>query len=160
VSPAELAWRFLLGFAFWYLFEYCMHRFLFHKKFTSYTGVTFHFLAHGIHHKYPNDPLRLVFPLVPAVIVTAILVSAFRMFLPWSEVFAIAGGVMVGYMQYDCTHYFIHHGVFKKHPWFEPLRESHAEHHYRDHNKGFGVSNPFFDFVFSTWNNVQTRFVQ
>lgn len=40
-------------------------------------ACTFHFLIHGIHHKVPFDPDRLVFPLVPASIMTIILSSLF-----------------------------------------------------------------------------------
>jgi dihydroceramide fatty acyl 2-hydroxylase len=160
LSPFGLVWRALVGIYMWHLLEYSLHRFLFHKKFTSYKGITFHFLAHGIHHKYPNDPLRLVFPLVPGVIVTTILVTTFKTLLPWSDVIALASGMIFGYIQYDCTHYFIHHGLFKQSPWFKPLRESHAEHHYRNHDKAFGVTTPFFDFVFGTWNSIQAQWVQ
>jgi hypothetical protein len=98
---------------------------------------------------------RLVMPLVPAALLTAAIVSAFRSFLPWSEMFPLASGVILGYVQYDCTHYFMHHGVFKGHPWFEPLRESHMDHHYREHSTGYGITTSFFDFVFRTWNAVQ-----
>jgi sterol desaturase/sphingolipid hydroxylase (fatty acid hydroxylase superfamily) len=136
--------------------EYTLHRFAFHLVPRSRLGITFHFLLHGIHHKYPTDPLRLVFPLVPAVFMTLFLVSTFKTMLPWSEMFPIASGVILGYVQYDCTHYFMHHGVFKGHPWFEPLRESHMDHHYREHSKGYGITTPFFDFVFRTANHLQS----
>jgi hypothetical protein len=47
-------------------------------------------------YRYPNDPLRLVFPLVPAVFMTLFLVSTFKTILPWSEMFPVASGVILG----------------------------------------------------------------
>ena len=64
-SPAltyvQLAVYFMLGMAFWTLLEYCLHRFLFHMKVDgrSRALVTFHFLLHGQHHKFPFDEGRL-----------------------------------------------------------------------------------------------------
>jgi dihydroceramide fatty acyl 2-hydroxylase len=155
LSLVSIAWRTIMGVALWHMIEYTLHRFAFHLVPTSRVGVTFHFLLHGIHHKYPNDPLRLVMPLIPAIILTGFLVSVFKMVLPWSEMFPIASGVILGYVQYDCTHYFIHHGVFKGHPWFEALRESHMDHHYRNHTKGYGITTSFFDFVCRSSNHTQ-----
>ena len=159
-TPVAVLWRALCGFALWHALEYALHRFLFHATFTSHVGVTFHFLAHGIHHKYPNDPLRLVMPLVPAALLTAALVSLFRLVLPWSDLVPVAAGTIAGYVQYDCTHYFVHHGVFRGSAWFEPLRESHMQHHYRDHTRGYGITSSFFDFTCGTWNRVQSQFVR
>ena len=154
-SGIALGWRLMVGFALWHLIEYTLHRFAFHYVPSSHWGITFHFLLHGIHHKYPNDPLRLVMPLVPAAGLTAFLVSVFKFIFPWSEMFPLAAGVILGYVQYDCTHYFMHHGVFKGHPWFEPLRESHMDHHFRQHSRGYGITTPFFDYAFRTWNHTQ-----
>ncbi|TNF30185.1 MAG: fatty acid hydroxylase, partial [Bacteroidetes bacterium] len=56
---------FFAGYAFWTLMEYCIHRFFFHMEFTSKIGKKIHHIAHGIHHDYPNDSMRLVMP--PAI---------------------------------------------------------------------------------------------
>lgn len=154
-SLLSLSSRFMAGFALWHLIEYTLHRFVFHLVPTDYFGITLHFLLHGIHHKYPNDPLRLVMPVIPGLLIAATLIGLFHQVLPWSEMFPLASGAMLGYVQYDCTHYFMHHGVFKGHPWFEPLRESHMEHHYRNHDRGYGITTSFFDFVFGTSNDIQ-----
>lgn len=42
---------------------------------------TVHFILHGLHHKVPSDPYRLVFPPVPAVMIaTAIYQTCFFLF--------------------------------------------------------------------------------
>lgn len=49
----------LLGFLFFTLTEYCLHRFVFHSE--SYLPNSklvryLHYIMHGIHHMLPNDP--------------------------------------------------------------------------------------------------------
>ncbi len=53
------------GYALWTLFEYWLHRIVFHFEPEDGLGARLHWIIHGVHHDHPNDPLRLVMP--PAV---------------------------------------------------------------------------------------------
>ncbi len=53
------------GYALWTLFEYWLHRVVFHFEPQEGLGARLHWIIHGVHHDHPNDPLRLVMP--PAV---------------------------------------------------------------------------------------------
>ena len=53
------------GYALWTLFEYWLHRVVFHFEPEKGIGARLHWIIHGVHHDHPNDPLRLVMP--PAV---------------------------------------------------------------------------------------------
>ena len=53
------------GYALWTLFEYWLHRIVFHFEPEDGIGARLHWIIHGVHHDHPNDPLRLVMP--PAV---------------------------------------------------------------------------------------------
>src|SRR5438132_12540212 len=53
------------GYALWTLFEYWLHRIVFHFEPEEGLGARMHWILHGVHHDHPNDPLRLVMP--PAV---------------------------------------------------------------------------------------------
>jgi len=56
---------------------------------------------------------------------------------------------MTGYLLYDMTHFHVHH--HKARTRLErKLRELHMRHHFQDHTRGFGVSAPFWDYVFGT----------
>ncbi|CAL5409229.1 unnamed protein product [Camellia sinensis] len=114
------------GIFFWTLLEYCLHRFLFHIKTNGYWGNTLHYLLHGCHHKHPMDRLRLVFPPAGA---TCIAVPR--------------------YIMYDCTHYYVHHGKPNK-GVSSNLKRFHMNHHFRIHDKGFGITSSFWDIVFGT----------
>src|SRR4051812_8960310 len=46
------------GFFAWTLTEYLLHRSIFHWTNDTAFGKRFHFLAHGVHHDYPNDSDR------------------------------------------------------------------------------------------------------
>src|ERR1700674_4819527 len=53
------------GYALWTLFEYWLHRIVFHFEPQEGLGARLHWIIHGVHHDHPNDPMRLVMP--PAV---------------------------------------------------------------------------------------------
>lgn len=133
----------------WTLLEYTLHRFLFHIKTKSYWGNTAHYLLHGCHHKHPMDGLRLVFP--PAA--TAILLIPFykliKLISTPSTAPALFGGGLLGYVMYDCTHYYLHHGQPTKDP-ARNLKRYHLNHHFRIQNKGFGITSSLWDKVFGT----------
>ncbi|PIN24095.1 Sphingolipid fatty acid hydroxylase [Handroanthus impetiginosus] len=149
IHPYHVAPTVIAGIFLWTLLEYSLHRFLFHIKTKSYWGNTLHYLIHGCHHKHPMDGLRLVFP--PAV--TAILLVPFWNLIkllvsaPYSPAFF--GGGLLGYVIYDCTHYYLHHGKPLKGLSYR-LKRFHMNHHFRIQNMGFGITNTFWDRIFGT----------
>ncbi|XP_011626583.1 dihydroceramide fatty acyl 2-hydroxylase FAH1 isoform X2 [Amborella trichopoda] len=94
----------------WTLVEYTLHRFLFHIKTCSYWGNTMHYLLHGCHHKHPMDGLRLVFPPAAAAILCIPFWGLLRLLSTHSTSPALFGGGLLGYVMYDVTHYYLHHG--------------------------------------------------
>ncbi len=50
------------GYGLWTLFEYWLHRVVFHWEPDNELGSRFHWIIHGVHHDHPNDPMRLVMP--------------------------------------------------------------------------------------------------
>ncbi|KAJ6815370.1 dihydroceramide fatty acyl 2-hydroxylase FAH2-like [Iris pallida] len=126
----QVAVMVMTGILVWTLIEYTLHRFLFHIETKSYWTNTVHYLLHGCHHKHPMDGLRLVFP--PAA--TAILLFPFwnlvRLFTTATTCPAIFGGGLLGYVIYDCTHYYLHHGKPTKEP-AKHLKRYHLNHHFR-----------------------------
>lgn len=51
---------------------------------------------------------------------------------------------------YDILHYYFHFGPELDFPILKQLKRSHLKHHFRDSNRGFGVTNTFWDWVFGT----------
>jgi len=131
----------------WTMLEYLLHRFAFHYHPTTPAGKRFLFIAHGVHHDYPNDSLRLVMP--PSL---SLPLAAFFYLMTWliggpqygESVFA---GMVMGYILYDELHYATHHATWQW-GWFQKLKKYHMKHHYNDPDRGFGVSSPFWDNIF------------
>ncbi len=149
VSVAEAVGLFAGGYALWTLFEYWLHRIVFHFEPDRGIGARLHWIIHGIHHEHPNDPLRLVMP--PAV---SIPLGAFVfgvLYLAFGERYApgVGAGFFAGYLAYDMLHYYVHH-FRPRSPMGRMLRERHMRHHFQDDTKGFGISAPYWDEVFRT----------
>jgi sterol desaturase/sphingolipid hydroxylase (fatty acid hydroxylase superfamily) len=137
------------GYLVWTLTEYLGHRFAFHARLPGEWGTRLHFLIHGVHHDHPGDPLRLVMPaLLSAPIMLVTLANA-------RFAFGLPGGLppmmgfLIGYLGYDMTHHYVHHGA----PTTQigrALRRHHMRHHFEDASRGFGVSAPWWDHLFGT----------
>lgn len=119
-----------------------------------------------IHSQVPFDSNRLVFPPVPAILIASVF------YLPFPYLFncpriAISGGLfgktklthskaiilynicVTGYLCYDMVHYYIHYGS-PNGGYFYNLKRYHYQHHFVHHDKGFGVSSPYWDGAFGT----------
>jgi dihydroceramide fatty acyl 2-hydroxylase len=137
------------GYAFWTLSEYWIHRAIFHFEPEDGLGARLHWIIHGVHHDHPNDPLRLVMPPSVSVPLSSLFVLGFWAVLGLPAAFLFGAGFLAGYLLYDMTHYYLHHGRPRTRfgRW---LRELHMRHHFQDDERGFGISAPYWDRVFGT----------
>lgn len=139
---------FFIGVLIWTLLEYLIHRGIFHYEPRTSVGRKLHFIVHGVHHDFPNDAKRLVMP--PAIsIPLAIIFYVLFAFLLGKSAAAIWAGLVAGYICYDSIHYAIHHFPMKS-GILNRLKQHHLRHHFHDDHAGFGVSSPFWDYVFRT----------
>jgi dihydroceramide fatty acyl 2-hydroxylase len=139
----------LAGWLFWTLAEYWIHRLVFHFEPEEGVGARMHWIIHGVHHDHPNDPLRLVMPPSVSLPLAAAFYGLFVLVLgtPMANVFM--SGFLLGYLVYDMTHYHLHHHRPRSRAG-KLLRELHMRHHFQDDTRGFGISAPFWDYVFGT----------
>jgi sterol desaturase/sphingolipid hydroxylase (fatty acid hydroxylase superfamily) len=138
----------------WTFVEYILHRFVFHYEGETALSRRTHFLIHGLHHADPNDPTRLVMPPAPAIFAGVVFYSAFRPFLGpiWIEPFF--GFFVVGYLGYDYIHFATHH--FTPHTRLgRYIKQSHMLHHFACPESRWGVSSPFWDYVFGTMERTE-----
>ena len=149
VSVAATAGLMIVGYLLWTLFEYWLHRIVFHFEPAEGIGARLHWIIHGIHHDHPNDPLRLVMPPAVSVPLGLTVFGVLYLIFGGSYAPALGAGFFSGYLIYDMTHYYLHH--------FRPqgrlgrmLRERHMRHHFQDDTCGFGISAPYWDEVFGT----------
>ena len=64
---------FIAGHDYWTLFEYSMHRFIFHHMAESERAKKIIYVLHGNHHHYPRDKERLFMPPVPSLILASVI---------------------------------------------------------------------------------------
>ena len=149
VSVLAAIGLFVGGYALWTLFEYWLHRIVFHFEPKDGFGARLHWIIHGVHHDHPNDPMRLVMPPAVSIPLGAIVFGVLYLIFGSHYAPALGAGFFAGYLVYDLTHYYLHH--------FHPrgrlgrmLRERHMRHHFQDDTRGFGISAPYWDEVFRT----------
>lgn len=149
-GAATVAW-FALGVLGWSLTEYLGHRFLFHHVFSLplQMGAKLQFLIHGVHHTYPNDPLRLVMPPLLSGAIMLLALGVIRLVFGAQLAWAILAGFMLGYLVYDCVHYWLHNGIPRSR-FGRFLRKLHMRHHFHDETKGYGVTSIWWDYAFDT----------
>ena len=148
--------QFAAGFLVWTLTEYWLHRLFFHWEPKTSWGPRFHFLLHGVHHDHFKDKLRLVMPPAASLSLGVVFFGAYwglaQLAAPLLHpgwVWAFYAGKVLGYVNYDMTHYYIHH--FKPATAFhKKLRHHHNNHHHANHDRKFGVSFQLWDRVFGT----------
>jgi len=137
------------GYLFWTLTEYWLHRLVFHFEPRQGIGARLHWIIHGVHHDHPNDPMRLVMPPSLSVPLAAIFIYGFYLVVGDPGYLGFGAGFLGGYLAYDMLHYHVHHhrpttALGRR------MRELHMRHHFQDHDRGYGVSAPFWDHVFGT----------
>lgn len=78
LSSSECSFSYTLAYVFlgvllWTLGEYMLHRFFFHSEDSWLPNhpqiLAHHFMIHGIHHAFPQDRMRLVFPILPGYLI-------------------------------------------------------------------------------------------
>jgi len=138
---------FIAGMLFWSLFEYIMHRYLFHMIVESPRAKRFVYTMHGGHHEYPRDQERLFMPPIPSMLVATIIFTIMRLLMGWYA-FSFFPGFLLGYLMYGSMHFAIH--AFAPPKFLKALWRNYHLHHYKAPDKGFGVSSVLWDVVFRT----------
>lgn len=147
--PVPFTIAFLLGVLSWQLMEYFIHKKIFHWPGNGPITRRFHDIAHGFHHKYPDDADRLVMPLAVSITlggviaVAAYLVHRPVVTIPWWC------GLVSGYLFYDFTHWSTH---FRKPltSWGKKMRAHHMAHHFANIDSNFGISHRWIDALMGT----------
>lgn len=139
---------FLGGIALFTLVEYLMHRFLYHIPARTEKSKRFQYVIHGVHHDHPRDKARLAMPPLLSIVLATLFISLFRA-LMGAEGYAFGGGFLFGYSTYLLAHYAVH--IYKSPKNFlGVIWKHHNLHHYVNDGGAFGVSSPFWDYIFGT----------
>ncbi len=139
---------FLGGIVLFTLVEYVMHRYLYHIPARSEKRKRFQYVIHGIHHDHPRDKARLAMPPLVSIVLSVLFISLFRLLIGPNG-YAFGGGFLFGYSTYLLAHYAIH--IYKQPKNFLGIIWKHHNlHHFVGDDGAFGVSTPFWDYIFGT----------
>jgi sterol desaturase/sphingolipid hydroxylase (fatty acid hydroxylase superfamily) len=140
-----------IGLFSWSLFEYVMHRFIFHYDARSRLGRRFLHHAHVSHHENPAAKSGLSSSLILGLPIGAVY---------WPFAWAVTGswvaaswlfiGLAAGFFTYKWVHFQCHHRRSRLR-LLRYLRHYHLLHHYKTPKLRFGVTSPLFDLVFGTF---------
>lgn len=139
---------FFAGFIFFTWVEYQVHRHIFHMgTFTKWREKT-QYLIHGVHHEFPKDKERLAMPPIASLTIGTLLLLLFRLIMG-DLAFSFIPGFMIGYAYYLLVHYMVH-AHQPPNNFFKVLWLNHSIHHYKNGEAVFGVTSPFWDYVYGT----------
>lgn len=148
LSPWMTSAMFVVGFVAFTWVEYNTHRHIFHMKIYTETRKKIQYLIHGVHHEFPKDKERLAMPPLVSITIATVLLLIFRV-LMGDLVFSFLPGFLVGYAYYLSVHYMVHAFPPPKN-FLKTLWVNHGIHHYKNGEVVFGVSSPFWDYVYGT----------
>lgn len=150
VSSVVVVLTSLIGMCCWTFVEYWLHRGIMHWVPDFPGSDKLHYWMHGIHHKWPNDPYRLVMPIPISLTLFSLFLVSFYLFMG-SMAWSFQAGFTAGYVTYEFTHFWVHHG--KSHgKIFRRLQRHHLSHHFRPgyYDLCFAVTLPLWDRLFHT----------
>lgn len=147
-----------LGVAFWSLFEYCVHRWVYHIQYkrpgTKWFLEAFHLHHHRdlTDHRVLNAGWLLIYPIT---------------FTVWGIVWLLSGDIFIAssfsmgtiayYWFYEMIHYAIHYKVYKS-GYLEKIQKYHLYHHHRKWNANYGNTIVLWDRVFGTYDEKYKLF--
>jgi sterol desaturase/sphingolipid hydroxylase (fatty acid hydroxylase superfamily) len=150
----------LTGLLIWGLFEYWLHRFVFHLDAQSEKGRNFIYGLHAFHHANPKNMDDLFVNLRLSVPITlSYCLLAWAIMRSWQAMVYLFIGLMVGYFSYEFLHYQAHH----RRPRLRVLRylkAYHLQHHHKSSELRFGVTSPLFDHVFGTFQSIHRKAIR
>ena len=143
------------GLTIWTFVEYLFHRFVLHGRFAPGKGIIRKFLherldpLHWEHHARPfdghhiNGELRDLLPLFFVAAPVSLLAPVYT--LP-----VLLAGVVQCYVAEEWVHHSVHFYNFRS-PYFRYIKRHHFYHHSpKGMEKGYGLTNGFWDIIFKT----------
>lgn len=136
----------VLGWVTWQLLEYVIHRHFFHWEGNGPFTRKLHEISHGYHHKFPDDPLRLVMPIGASIPLAILIGGGLYLVGRPDATIPYFVGIVGGYLWYD----FLHWSTHARTPltsWGRTLRSHHMAHHFNTPDKNYGISHRWVDVV-------------
>lgn len=149
---SDLLWLFPVGVFAWTLLEYGLHRFVFHIPVAIRNQHLRDVVngSHTGHHVDPRDRNKLLVHTWYGLTVSTILFAAlFGITGSLTSTAGVIAGIWAGFLYYEAVHYRVHFNLSSS-PLITWQRKAHFYHHFTNNKRCFGVTSPFWDYVFKT----------
>jgi dihydroceramide fatty acyl 2-hydroxylase len=131
------------GWITWTFTEYCQHRFHSHPTATGHhTGLI------SVHQHHHHHPTQIKITSVQRVTLAVLSVAFICLSVRLGNYFTFFTGYFLGFTGYTFMHWFLHLKISAQ--IFPVLHRFHIHHHCKHPDKCFGVSVPWWDFLFKT----------
>jgi len=152
----NLLWLVPAGMLIWTLMEYLLHRFVFHSHVLIQNPWLREILkaSHPDHHASPRDlGYLLVVPAYGAAISLVLYGLCVAILQNWFSAAGVLTGIWAGFLYYEVVHYRVHFSLAGSGlvAW---QRQTHFYHHFTNNKRCFGVTSPFWDYVFRTMRPI------
>jgi len=148
---AGKAGAFLSGVTLWTLLEYVLHRWVLHYHPTTRVGRALLDRLHIFHHDEPKDQTQVCIPpsliFLQGLVIFGVAIGLVR--LPFAPTVFFVSGLMMMMVVYDIAHFSTHY-MPASNRLLQVLKKHHMLHHFANHQSRFGVTSPFWDYVFRT----------
>jgi hypothetical protein len=140
----------ILGVVCWTLIEYVLHRFVLHLQAPTAGLQRAIERLHLGHHWEPADVAKITVPVYGSLPIAVALLGLWRLLSgSWQATALLMIGTIIGYLTYETMHFRIHCCVACGR-WLCWQRAQHFVHHFKNHERCFGVTTPLWDWVFGT----------
>lgn len=154
LSPVMTTGMFFLGLFVFTWVEYNLHRYVFHMGTYTKAREKMQYMIHGVHHEFPRDKDRLAMPPLLSVTIATVLLLILRAVMG-DLTFSFLPGFLVGYALYLAIHYMVH-AYQPPRNFMKSLWVNHSVHHYKNGNYVYGVTSPFWDYVYGTMADAKS----
>jgi sterol desaturase/sphingolipid hydroxylase (fatty acid hydroxylase superfamily) len=141
-------WLAMAGLFTWTLFEYALHRWVFHWQPPNPSLRERFHPVHQLHHEVQEWD-RIVAPPLMAVPLAVLVLGVQWLLLGRPTVYPFFSGFVLGYLAYDYLHFAAHYARPRTRIG-KALRKRHLQHHFACPDRWYGVSSPLWDYVFRT----------
>jgi sterol desaturase/sphingolipid hydroxylase (fatty acid hydroxylase superfamily) len=148
---------FVTGIISWCFVEYILHRFIFHYDAKSEPLRDLIYQIHTSHHENPKSTESLFASLRTSVPIASIYCLIVWLVVgSWQAMALVFAGLIAGYFAYEWLHYQAHHRAPRL-KLLRYLKKYHLLHHHSSPEMRFGVTTPFVDYLFGTYQSVSKR---
>lgn len=154
LTTLQILLQLFFGLAFWTLFEYYSHRFIYHMNIKNELLKRIQFIIHGVHHFNNKDKERIITNPTLSLFLFTIIYFLFRFMFGLNFSAPAFLGFVIGAFICDLFHYALH--VYEiNNRFFLYQKRFHLTHHVENGTCNYGISSPLWDYLLKRKESIE-----